>query len=192
MRDCPECGARGIADHSVFASVEELERQGAERATRYSRCIHCEALFVREGIDTLTPAPEEPKGRLARVLPPWKGDSVEALFQLSWDMMEAYYEGLRALGSLDPLRALFHELREAGYDRKLRAGQSLHALGLSRAHDHGLREGQSHLYLEPEADGRVKVQGILDGTKHRFGPVPCTFGARIRRAIDTLAELPVD
>lgn len=192
MRDCPECGERGIAEHSVFVSMAELERLGPERAPHYSRCIHCEAPFVREGIDTLSRAASEPKGRLVRVLPAWKGDSVEAHFQLSWDMMEAYYEGLRALEHLDPLRVFFHELREAGYDRKLRAGQSLHALGLSRSREHGLREGQSHLYLEPEEDGRVKVQGVLDGTKYRFGPVPCTFGARIRRAIEALAGLPID
>ncbi len=192
MRSCPKCGENGIAEHSVFASVDDLERRGPDGAPSYSRCIRCDALFVREGIDTLTSIDSDLKGRVVRTVPPWKDDSVEAHFQLSWDMMEAYYDGLRSQAQLDPLRALLQELREKGFDRKLRAGQSLHALGLSRAKDHGLREGQSHLYLSPEGDGRVRVQGLLDGTKYRFGPVPCTFGGRIQRAIETLATLPTD
>jgi len=113
--------------------------------------------------------------------------------QASWDGVAAYYGAAAATEAhLQPLFALVTTLREAGYDSRLRASQSLNSLTLSRSHTDGLREDQSHLTLSPDADGQVRVLGLLDGTKHRFGPVPATFGGRIRRAVEALAELPFD
>jgi len=192
MQRCPECGELGIPEHSVLASGDAIQEVGLEKARRFSRCRECWALFALESIDTLTPADPDALGdRVVFTLPPWKGDSAESQFELSWDVVDFFYEELRDQKHLDPLRALIAELRPT-YERKLRAGSSASSLVLSRSKVHGLREGQSHLAFHPEPDGQVRVEGILDGTKHRFGPVPCRLAARIRRAIETLATLPIE
>lgn len=192
MQSCPECGEDGIPEHSVIASGDAIQEVGLEKAPRFSRCRECWALFARKGIDSLTPADPDALGeRVVFTLPPWKGDAAESQFELSWDVVDFFYEELTEQKHLDPLRALVAELRPT-YERKLRAGNAASSLVLSRSKVHGLREGQSHLAFHPEPDGRVRVEGMLDGTKYRFGPVPCRFAARIRRAIEGLAALPVD
>lgn len=191
MQNCPECGERGIAEHSVLASPAELETLG-HGAPRYARCSKCGTIFGGESPETLARLPDPPSGPFVRMVPPWKGTSDAHDLQVSWDVVELFFEDFDGDAHLEPLRALIVLLREEGFDTKLRAGQSLTTLMLSRSREHGLREGQSHLRFAAEADGQVKVEGLLDGTKHRFGPVPATFGGRIQRAIESLAKLPID
>lgn len=191
MRSCPECGESGIAEHSVLAVANEVRELGPTEAPSYSRCRSCDAIFARPDPETLTRLDDPPGEPLVRVVPPWKGSSDGNELQLSWDVVELFFEDHAGDAHLEPLRALIALLRERGFDSTLRAGQSSATLLLSRSREHGLREGQSHLSFTAEPDGRVKVEGLLEGAKHRFGPVPATFGGRIERAIESLAKLPL-
>jgi len=172
--------------------ANEVRELGVAEAPCYSRCRSCDAIFARPDPETLTRVEERPAEPLVRVVPPWKGSSNASELQVSWDVVELFYEDFEGDAHLEPLRALIADLRGRGFDAKLRAGQSASSLVLSRSREQGLREGQSHLTFHVEPDGRVKVEGLLDGTKQRFGPVPATFGGRIQRAVESLAKLPLD
>lgn len=67
---------------------------------------------------------------------------MEEEFVMTWDWMESYYEGLSHLKNKDKIVQLIREMRKKGFDKKMRAGQSLNDLVLSRSIKHGLREDQ--------------------------------------------------
>ncbi len=192
MRACPECGEPGIAEHSVLAVATEARELGPTKASCYSRCRSCDAIFARPDLDTLARVDERPPEPLVRLVPPWKVGSETADLEMSWEVVQILLQDHAGDVHLEPLRALVALLRERGFDAKLGASFSSNELVVSRSREPRLREGQSHLAFTAEPDGRVKVEGLLDGTKHRFGPVPATFGGRIERAIESLAKLPLD
>lgn len=73
---------------------------------------------------------------------------LEEAFLRSWDGMEGSFDGMilySGWGHMKHMLTLIRLLRERGYDRKLRAGQSMTSFILSRSLEHGLREGQPSL-----------------------------------------------
>ena len=78
-----------------------------------------------------------------------EGRPVEGEFLCSWDWMERFYrDDLKALSGSAPMLQLLSQLRQAGYDRSLRAGQSMHILILSRSRRHGLRSRQPSVAIQ--------------------------------------------
>lgn len=74
------------------------------------------------------------------------GNPIEGEFLISWDQMETFFGRVKVDA---PRRLAFiAALRAAGFDRKLRAGQSLTTLLLSRARHHGLADGQPVVRVE--------------------------------------------
>jgi hypothetical protein len=70
--------------------------------------------------------------------------SIENDFTTSWDGSQQYFAILfNNWGKNDRALKFMAELRRAGYDRKLRAGQSLHLFMVSRSRSYGLREDQA-------------------------------------------------
>ena len=187
---CPECGEDGLAEPSTRVSASEHERLDP-RAPRHVRCHECDALYVVEGPGSLARLPEPLGGPSAPVVTPREGSPGASELQRSWDMVERHYRALEGDARFQPLRALIARLRAEGFDAQLHAGQSRSHLILSRSSAHAPPEGHSRLTFAVEPDGRVKVEGRIGGTKYRFGPVPATFGGRIRRALENLAELPM-
>jgi hypothetical protein len=196
---CPACGELRIFEHSVLLNLDDVRRAreaGDGFPAVYSRCAACAAVFRRDGPDVLV---AEPAGQLASeggvvwTLPPWAPKSDDASFQMSWDVTEAFFERQAAeLAWVAPLYGLVRALRTAGFDARLRAGQSLSSLGLSRAREHGLRPSQSHLFFLPQPDGRIVVDGSISGRKLRFGPVPPAFAGELRFAIEDLSRVEID
>lgn len=76
-----------------------------------------------------------------------RGVPLEGEFVRSWDAIEVFYreDGGDYFASA---RAFIRAMREAGYDRVLRAGQSMSIMGLSRSRDQGLRDDQPRLWFE--------------------------------------------
>jgi hypothetical protein len=76
-----------------------------------------------------------------------KGNPIEGEFIASWDGIEQFYDG----GHF-PLKSrvlqFVGQLRSAGYDRKLRAGQSMWTFILSRSRRHGLRADHSRIEFQ--------------------------------------------
>ena len=87
-------------------------------------------------------------------------DSIEEEFIASWNWIEVFFTkriNNYRMEWLKPMLNLIAELRQHGHDKKLRAGQSLEYLVLSRSREHGLRRGQSMLRFELIAEGGITV-----------------------------------
>lgn len=127
------------------------------------------------------------------ILPPWKSNTDKSAFEMSWDVTEAFFEnGAVESARVRPICGLIAELREAGFDSALRAGQSLYSLELSRSREHELRPEQSYIFLSPDRDGRVAVEGKLGQRKIKFGPVDATLVGSLREVVDALTLVEVD
>jgi hypothetical protein len=83
--------------------------------------------------------PEISFGKLAEYYE--KGNGVEGEFILSWNDIEKFYREINLDKKSDILR-LITQMREKGFDRTLRAGQSLYTFIVSRSRRHGLRANQ--------------------------------------------------
>jgi hypothetical protein len=90
-------------------------------------------------------------------------DLIQTEFSASWDRMEQFFAWHSALSGgewLKPMLNLIATLRQQGYDRQFRAGQSLDAFVLSRSKEHGLRSEQPRVavVLNPEGGMTVAYQ----------------------------------
>lgn len=73
-----------------------------------------------------------------------EGRGIEGEFIESWDRIEHFYAEMN-FPPAEAIRSFVATIRKKGYDRTLRAGQSMYTLMLSRSRRHGLRQGQPHL-----------------------------------------------
>ena len=99
-----------------------------------------------------------------------KGNGIEGEFMLSWDEIETSYRQAH-LDKKTEILQLVRQMRENGFDRTLRAGQSLYDLIVSRSRRHGLREGQnfvrfSFTYIESAMEIRTRK-----GEKFQFDKI---------------------
>lgn len=118
-----------------------------------------------------------------------KGNPVEGEFIASWDQMVGVYEGSRF-----PPRTMvlpfIAELRRAGYDHKLRAGQSIWSLIVSRSRRARLRPEQplvSFQFRENTMEVFSRVQG-----EERIAEVPIAMSDTVERVLRQLTERPID
>jgi len=121
-----------------------------------------------------------------------KGDPVEGEFIKSWDWMQQFYED-DSFPMKTAVLTLIAQLRNAGYDRKLRAGQSLWSLIVSRSRRHGLREDQPCVHFwfrEDVMDVRVFVRDRHEAEEIRGATI--ALSASVEAALRQLAEQPVD
>ncbi|WP_276483070.1 hypothetical protein [Paraflavitalea pollutisoli] len=100
------------------------------------------------------------------------GIGVEGEFVLSWDSIEDFYKELQLDNKTEILR-LIRRMREKGFDRTLRAGQSLYTLVLSRSRRHGLRENQnsvsfSFCYIKSVMEIRTQKGEIFEFDKVEY------------------------
>ena len=131
-----------------------------------------------------------------------QGNRVEGEFIKSWDWMQRFYEDnwddmQQFYGDRFSMReavlTLLAQLRNAGYDRKLRAGQSLRSLIVSRSRRHGLREGQPRVCFSFR-EGVMDVH-VFVGDRHEAEEIRgATIGlsAQVEAALRRLAEEPID
>lgn len=118
-----------------------------------------------------------------------KGRPVEGEFIESWDNVERVYEGSRF-----PPRTLvlpfIAELRRAGYDRKLRAGQSLWSMIVSRSRRSRLRPEQPLVSFQFRDDSMEVFSS--NGGEERIPVLPIALSETVERVLGRLAERPVD
>jgi len=108
-------------------------------------------------------------GKLAKYYEPGRG--IEGEFILSWDFIEEFYSGPmgRMPQSPDVLR-MIAQMREQGFDKTLRAGQSLYTFIVSRSRRHGLRTDQPSIFFDFEDDGMTVNYFGTDGEEKLFSP----------------------
>jgi hypothetical protein len=118
-----------------------------------------------------------------------KGSPVEGEFIESWDQMEGVYEGSR-FPPRNLVLPFIAEMRRAGYDRKLRAGQSIWSLIVSRSRRSRLRPEQplvSFQFRENSMEVFSRNQG-----EERIFEIPIAMSDTVERVLQSLADLPVD
>jgi hypothetical protein len=73
-----------------------------------------------------------------------RGNGIIGEFILSWDFIEDFYRD-SDLDKKSEILSLIQLMREKGFDRIFRAGQSLYTLVLSRSRRHGLQKSQGRI-----------------------------------------------
>ena len=115
---------------------------------------------------------------------------MERDFVLSWDRLEEFYRSISSFPEQARALDFIAALRAIGFDRTLRAGQSLYTMLLSRSLRHGLRGDQVAVAFDFR-DGLVHVTSDLD---HRL-KITCPGDRPVKDVIDLLRRLearPID
>jgi hypothetical protein len=102
------------------------------------------------------------------------GNGIEGEFILSWDDIVEFYQGLRRFPQTDAVLAMIAQMREMGFDRTLRAGQSMTRCILSRSRRHGLRRHQPHIRFDFSEDGMDVIARVPDERTMRFPTIQYT------------------
>ena len=118
-----------------------------------------------------------------------RGNPVEGEFLESWNQMEGVYEGSRF-----PPRTLvlpfIAELRRAGYDRKLRAGQSIGSLIVSRSRRPRVRPEQPVVSFQFHEN--TMEMYARDQREERLHDIPIAMSDTVERVLRSLTERPID
>ncbi len=118
-----------------------------------------------------------------------KGNPVEGEFIESWDQTERVYEGAR-FPPRNLILPFISDLRRAGFDRKMRAGQSVWSLIISRSRRPRLRPEQplvSFQFRESSMEVFTRNQ-----EEHRISVLPIEMSDTVERALSRLAQQPID
>ncbi|MBD2169635.1 hypothetical protein H6G04_35395 [Calothrix membranacea FACHB-236] len=133
---------------------------------------------------------------------------VEQKFMSSWDSIIKFYDGSRMRGFLgeqlaDLMVKLVTSMQDQGYNRCLRAGQSLHRLVLSRSPEHGYL-GRCHLCFTPEFDiyainakmktiyGLQVTYQVDDNICEEFTQSEIVLTSKIQNLLQRLSEQPIN
>ncbi|MGL6138023.1 MAG: hypothetical protein ACRC2M_12060 [Planktothrix sp.] len=134
-----------------------------------------------------------------------KGNLFEGELLESWNSIENFYESYRiCLGNelTDLMIKFIKSMRQEGYDRHLRAGQSVYYLNLSRSRKHGSL-GRSHISFWGEYDsfngynGYKEIQclrvdySIDCAVSQQFEEDQISLTPRIRQILNQLVEQPL-
>jgi hypothetical protein len=108
-------------------------------------------------------------GKLAKYYE--EGQGIEGEFILSWDFIEEFYSGPmgRMPQTPDVLR-MIAQMREQGFDKTLRAGQSMYRFIISRSRRHGLKTDQPSIFFDFEDDGMTVNYFGTDGEEKLSSP----------------------
>lgn len=77
-----------------------------------------------------------------------KGQGIEGEFILSWDSIERFYGKIVNASFGSEVLEMIAQMRKKGYDKTLRAGQSLYSFIVSRSRRHGLRTNQPRIVFD--------------------------------------------
>jgi hypothetical protein len=153
-------------------------------------------MVVGEG---LKPSPTKTSAKGTLMTPNDHQSTIEQAFLLSWDGIERFYtsilnrHGWEYMAWLKPILDLISELSSRGYDRKLRAGQSVATFIVSRSRKDGLRQEQACLRIELNGKGGTWV----DYHEHpdnriQFEQDRVELTPELEALLERLAAQPVD
>lgn len=114
-----------------------------------------------------------------------QGRGVEGEFMASWDSITEFYEGSTATPDF------IARMRESGFDRTLRVGQSMFTMIVSRARRHGLRGEQSYIAFDFNASGIV-INCNIEGESEQLTTPDYEFTPEIMALLERLEETPID
>lgn len=132
-------------------------------------------LIKRWVVDAAKPSaltPEFPDIDFGNLAPYYEqGNGIDGEFILSWDAVEQFYRESTLEIKTDIL-ALIKQIRIKGFDKTLRAGQSLYTLILSRSRRHGLQAGQPAVVL---SFGTYGLHHLASAMEARFENTKLNF-----------------
>lgn len=117
--------------------------------------------------------------------------ALEAAFVDSWDRMERFYAEWATSPWAAPLLDLIGELRDAGYDRTLRAGQSMTTFIVSRSRAHGMQRDQPSVSLSPRDDRLIVVPSWIQYRKRDALAIGYECDPRLIEILDELVAQPI-
>ncbi|QDU41291.1 hypothetical protein Mal4_56570 [Maioricimonas rarisocia] len=186
--DLPPLCETELRQHA--ADIYSLYFRGSDRSCRvsyYGRNEWPDARFLWSGRQLLEYQPQD-NTQLAAVLNAWIGETLapsamrrrfpwltigpvadyyeagqpyEGECVMSWDAIEEFFDDER-LPWADDVKQLVSAMRTHGYDRTLRAGQSLWSLVLSRSRRHGLRIDQPCIAFRFHRSGMTVSNALED------------------------------
>lgn len=119
------------------------------------------------------------------------GNPVEGEFIQSWDRIEQFY-GSEHFSFESLVLPFLAELRRAGYDRQLRAGQSMWTFILSRSRRHGMRGDQPYVRFEFQfREGTMDVLSKAQ-TEERISGIAIALSSQVEEALARLANQPIN
>jgi len=119
------------------------------------------------------------------------GNPVEGEFINSWDQIEQFYDNDK-FASSSRVSQFIAQLREEGYDQKLRAGQSLMTFILSRSRRHGLRSEQRRIRFEFSWNDDLMNATLQNGCEQSTLTARILLSGEIRGLLNQMVELPID
>ena len=124
-----------------------------------------------------------------------RGNPIEGEFIDSWDRIREFYDHFydqERYPTRDRVLQFVDQLRQAGYDRKFRAGQSLWTFILSRSRRHGLRIEQPivHFHFSPTVDEMLVTLRIA--TEESTFTTAIATSDQLRAALTRLSECSID
>jgi hypothetical protein len=103
------------------------------------------------------------------------GNGIEGEFILSWDGIVAFYERLPRFPHTAAVLAMIAQMRKNGFDRTLRAGQSMFTFIVSRSRRYGLQRHHPHVLFHFLHDGMEIVARLPDEQTMTFPTIQYTL-----------------
>lgn len=114
------------------------------------------------------------------------GNGLEGEFINSWDTITTFYQ---EIDDSDDIVSFICDLRSKGFDKTLRAGQSLYTFILSRSRRHGLLENQKYIMFSFQKDkmiitydenvemivNKIEVTSAVEDLLHAFSEQPIEY-----------------
>lgn len=117
------------------------------------------------------------------------GRPIEGEFLMSWNSIERFYDE-KDFPPKEQVLELIAEMRKRGYDRTLRAGQSMYSFVLSRSRRHGLHQHQARLIFSFKENGMEINARFESDTSHS---IPQTaLLPEVEALLQRLVEVEVD
>jgi hypothetical protein len=117
-----------------------------------------------------------------------EGRPIEGEFIVSWKCIDRLYR--EDFPQLEQVPEFLHQLRAAGFDKTLRAGQSMTTLIVSRSRRHGMRSGQPSIAFRFGQCGMTVVARL--GILEKFSVDRVELTARIHGLLKRLEAMSID
>jgi len=117
-------------------------------------------------------------------------EQIEKDFLASWDKVQLFFERLN-YWEHDHILKIITYLRDRGYDRKLRAGQSIYYFVLSRSRHHRLRKDFARLFIILTED-TMQLKYVAGGSKEEYEFDTISVNDKLIELVDKLASRPID
>lgn len=118
-----------------------------------------------------------------------QGNPIEGEFLKSWDDIESFYASLNN-PIVPQIQRMITQMRERGYDRTLRSGQSLWSFIVSRSRRHGLRQDQPMIQFDFRENGMDVTRRF--GTENKAVFEGIAFNPAIEELFQELQTQPID